>query len=242
MKQIRIGLDVATNTGISILEFRDGVYYKTWLNKTIQIYFRNDYHKTCAAIYDIISELFILIKTENADQVNFYIELTKYSKNTAQLFGKLVGMFEMNIHLMLPNANVKEIDANTWHTQLFGKLPKDSDYKQFSLMLCNKTYQNHGVDMKITDDNVADAFNLAYNGDKLSTLWEKHEQIMERIHTKRNKEHKLNILNDRLNYWRDKRDKLLSNPNPSKKLLRDITKAHQKITEYQAQIEQLKQK
>ena len=231
MTNYYIGIDLATNTGIVCLKKEGEHVIKVICSKVVKVYDKNNMKWTCRTINSLINSIKMLIYRDCCDQtiqLKIGIELTHYSYKAGMLFNRLIGMFEQSIYYIFKDflVEIKEIEANEWHKKVLNTYTNDN-IKRLSIEYANQTLINNCYNyFKIEDDNIADAFNIAYNYDILDSTQQKHNEVVNKRKAIKNKEHKLNLLRKRLNLWNEKQLKKHSKTN-----LKKINEIKQKIEE-----------
>ena len=244
-RDIRIGLDIATNTGYCVIAN----------NKIIQLgvkklWYKGDYERTVISCYELISSLLdgIALWIDIAGGYYVCIELSKYGNNTTYIFSMLTGIIVDNIYKIssLKTINtpiVKLIDPKSWQKHI--GIVKGEDTKQRSIEIANNTIHNENIvsPHKIQDDNEADAFNLAYYGVDVLDIFEIKQIQLGKKKKKMSIQRALSTLYKREHQWLQKLDEAhqLEEMTHTKKAFNKIKKCEKKLVELQEQINKIKE-
>lgn len=234
---IKIGLDIATNTGICVIDVDSNNNLKKILFlETRQLYFKNSWTQTCNAISTLIFE--IGEQLQISDEVCFYLEYSNYGNYTSGMFGIMVGMFEMLIWQNFHFSKLKLIDPNRWHRVLFPNAEKDADFK-----LLSKLKANQYLPYQINDDNQSDAFCLAYFGDIFPSNQEWHDWKSKKEAKEKSNKEKLERLYKSFRDWTLKKESAINTYNliSNKTNARRIEECNNKLAIIDSKINQLKQ-
>lgn len=238
---IKIGLDIATNTGIAVIEVDDETheFKRVIMLDNRELYFKHDIYEQVKAIKELVCD--VLSKLQISDNVVIALERSNYSKHCASIFGEICGMVAFEFISQLPvKPLIMQFSPDEWHKHLHaGKLER-AEWKELSIKHARAI-----TNLQINSDDEADAFNIAWYCHLCRNNVNIHEQVVQHRQTKRNIEHELVKLYQKRDYWGKKVNeyvKLISEqPNHQKALTTKMNKAGNKVSAIEKIIFELEQ-
>lgn len=245
---IRIGLDIATNTGYCVIS-KSPTSTKIELIGVEKLWYKGNYFESAKKCRWLVEKILKYTNIESCvEDICFCIELSKYGNNTTYIFSMLTGLiiqainnYLMEHKLMYRGVRVKLIDPNTWHKEL--GFIKNGDMKIQSIDQANTTIQQDRViaPYTIKDDNEADAFNLAYYGHNINDIFVVKEVQLGKKKQKMSLQRALSTLYKKEHDWVRKLDDAWQDENTfhTNKTFKRVKKCENKIREIQEQIAKL---
>lgn len=115
MPTYRIGIDLATiNTGICIIDENDIVVYTKTI--TLKRFAMKNLEENMVILRNIIPWEYAWRSDPINKPLTVYIELSKYSMKTAQMFSFYAGAIYVS-YCSFPNSKIKFIDPNKWQNE-----------------------------------------------------------------------------------------------------------------------------
>lgn len=236
---IKIGLDVATNTGIAVIEINEQTQEmeRILMLETRELYFKHNVYLQVKAIKELVCDVLSMVNIQ--DKIVIALERSNYSKHCASIFGEICGMLVFEFINQLPTPPlIMQFSPDEWHKQIHqGRLDR-KQWKELSIKTANEK-----LPYVITSDDQSDAFNIAWYCHLCRNNINIHQQVVEKRQTKRNIEHELVKWYQKKQYWYNKllalEKDLKERPNHQKAITTQINKARAKFNLIETEIKNL---